>query len=186
MAATFQVGCYEYTVSGTIGELPPIYSAIIEHAKLHDDFGVKDADGTVLVVTVERAPETWPCLVLSQRFEPGPESGFHPGALLIPDNELLLLGAGTRLLAYDLRAGRRLWEDSAEVGFLGWKRHDDIVLMSAELELAAWDLYGKKLWSTLVEPPWKYEVQGDEVALDVMGERSSFDLRAGPRRGGAG
>ena len=31
----------------------------------------------------------------------------------------------------------RLWEDYAEIGFWSWQRHDDTVLMSAELELAA-------------------------------------------------
>jgi hypothetical protein len=173
-------------VSGTIDELPPIYSALIEHATLHDDFGVNEGDGTALLVTVQRASEMWPRLVVSQRFEPGPKSGFHPGAILVPDNELLLLGAGTRLLAYDLRAPKRLWEDSAEVGFLGWKRHDDVVVMSAELELAAWNLYGKKLWSTFVEPPWNYEVEGANLVLDVMGKKSSFDVKAGPRRDRAG
>ena len=66
MAATFQVGCYEYTVSGTIGELPPTYSALIQHATLHDDFAVSDSDGTALVVTVQRVPEMWPRLVVSK------------------------------------------------------------------------------------------------------------------------
>ena len=54
--------------------------------------------------------------------------------------------------------------------------------MSAELEMAAWSLEGHKLWSTFVEPPWDYEVHGDRVALDVMGEKSSFNLKTGPIR----
>jgi hypothetical protein len=83
MGATFRVGSDEYTVSGTIGEWPTAYSAMLAHASLHDDFGVKGADGTPLVVTVERASERWPYLVVSQRFEPGPEGGFHPGAILL-------------------------------------------------------------------------------------------------------
>jgi hypothetical protein len=39
-------------------------------------------------------------------------------------------------------------------GFHGWQRHEDLVVMSAELEMAAWDLRGVKRWSTFVEPPW--------------------------------
>ena len=34
------------------------------------------------------------------------------------------------------------------------------MLMLAELEFAAWDLKGKKMWSTFVEPPWVYDVNG--------------------------
>ena len=61
-----------------------------------------------------------------------------------------------------------------------WKRHGEVVLMSAELELAAWDLQGNKLWSAFVEPPWTYEVHGTRVALEVMGQRSDFNVTAGP------
>lgn len=180
MAATLQLGSDQYTVTCTIGELPAAYSSLIERATLHDDFGVDGAGGTVLVISVESADAQWPALVVSQRFEPGPEAGFHPAALLIPESHLLLLGAGTRLLAYDLRSVLRVWEDDAEVGFWGWKRHGEVVLMSAELELAAWDLQGDKLWSTFVEPPWTYEVHGARVELDVMGERSDFNVTTGP------
>jgi hypothetical protein len=52
--------------------------------------------------------------------------------------------------------------------------------MSAELEFAAWDINGRKLWSTFVEPPWSYEIRGDQVELDVMGRKSTFVLAIGP------
>ncbi|HEY5450493.1 MAG TPA: hypothetical protein VIQ54_17185 [Polyangia bacterium] len=184
--AAFQVGSGEYTVSGTVGDVPTIYSALIEHASLHDDFGLKGSDGTALVISVERNSGQWPDVLISQRFDPGPEAGFHPGAFLVPETHLLLVGAGTRLLAYDLRSARRLWEDAADTGFWGWKRHDDVIVMSAELELAAWTLEGKKLWSTFVEPPWTYEVRANRIHLDVMGRKSVFDLRRGPSTRGAG
>lgn len=186
MSATFSVSSGEYTVSGTIGELPLTYSTMIERATLHDDFGVKGADGTALVIAVQRASSKWPDLVVSQRCDPGPESGFHPGTLLIPEKHLFLIGAGTRLLAYGLEAVRRLWEDEVNAGFWGWERHGDLVLMLAELELSAWDLDGTKMWSTFVEPPWDCEVRGTRLHLDVMGEKSSFDVKAGPEPRGAG
>jgi hypothetical protein len=53
--------------------------------------------------------------------------------------------------------------------------------MSAELELAAWDWIGQKLWSTYVEPPWDYIVEADRVQLNVMGNKAEFDLRKGPQ-----
>jgi hypothetical protein len=182
--ATFRVGSGEYTVSGTVGELPTIYAVLIEHATLHDDFGVKGPDGTALVIAVDRGGQ-WPELLISQRFEPGPEAGFHPGAFLVPESGVLFVGAGVRLLAYDLRGLRRLWEDAADTGFWGWKRHGDVIVMSAELELAAWTLEGKKLWSTFVEPPWDYEVRSARVHLDVMGKKCEFDLATGPSSRGA-
>ena len=57
-----------------------------------------------------------------------------------------------------------------------------VVLMSAELELAAWDLAGQKLWTTFVEPPWSYEVRNGVVTLDVMGVISEFLTKSGPDR----
>ena len=57
--------------------------------------------------------------------------------------------------------------------------------MSAELEPAAGDLSGGKLWSTFVEPPWDYEVWDTQLELDVMGKKSSFSARIGPVRAGA-
>jgi hypothetical protein len=52
--------------------------------------------------------------------------------------------------------------------------------MAAELELAAWNVQGKKLWSIFVEPPWIYEVHDNRIRLDVMGNVSEFDLNIGP------
>jgi hypothetical protein len=57
--------------------------------------------------------------------------------------------------------------------------------MSAEQELAAWDIAGRKLWSTFVEPPWSYEVNGDHVALDVVGRKPDFFAAIGPESVGS-
>jgi hypothetical protein len=133
---------------------------------------------------VQRAAN-WPELVISQRFEPGPEAGFFPGVFLVPESHILFVGAGTRVLAYDLQKIRRLWEDDCDTGFWGWKRHGDMVLLSAELELAGWDLQGEKKWSTFVEPPWEYAVRNGRVHLDVMGKKSNFDVKTGPIASGA-
>ena len=58
--------------------------------------------------------------------------------------------------------------------------HGDIVIMSAELEVAAFSLAGLKLWTTFVEPPWTYRIDGDVIELDVMGKIRRFPLRGGP------
>ena len=53
--------------------------------------------------------------------------------------------------------------------------------MLAELEFAAWDFKGNRMWSTFVEPPWVYDVKGERIELDVMGERSSFAATTRPK-----
>lgn len=91
-----------------------------------------------------------------------------------------MLGAGTRLLAYSLEPPRLLWEDDADFGFWGWERHGDTLVMAAELEMAAWNTEGHKLWSRFVEPPWSYHVEKDLIHLDIMGDKSNFPLITGP------
>jgi hypothetical protein len=122
----------------------------------------------------------WPRLVVTQDFYP---TWSFPGVLLVEHTRQLFIGAGTRLLGYHCRSGSwsRQWTDEAQIGFWRWRRHGDVVLMSAEVELAAWTLDGRKLWSTDgVEPPWGYQVIGGEVHVDVMGTKSSFRLGIGP------
>ncbi|MFH0302972.1 hypothetical protein AAFX91_38600 [Bradyrhizobium sp. 31Argb] len=174
--------CDQYAVKASVGGLPSMYSEYVHQAVLSEDLGIRSAEGTALFFAVGSSAANWPDLVVALRFSPGPESGFCPGILLVPDRHLVFVGAGTSLLAYKLSPVRRLWRDVADVGFWGWKRHGNIVLMSAELELAAWDVDGRKLWSTFVEPPWSYEVHGDRVELDVMGQKSNFPVATGPVR----
>lgn len=138
-------------------------------------------EGTPLVLTVTGADDGKALLHLERRYLPGRDSGFHPGAALVEETDLLFVGAGEWLAAYALDPPRKLWEDRTWMGFGSWKRHGDVVLMSGELELAAWDLHGNKLWARFVEPPWDYTVEAGTVQLDVMGEKTAFPLREGPR-----
>ena len=170
------LGAHELLVSLA---LPDTYPAYREHAVLADEIDLS-GPGAACFVAARTGTAAWPGLVVAQRFSPGPDAGFAPGALVIPETDLLLVGAGERLLAYDLARPRRLWTDRADTGFWSWQRHGDTVLMSAELELAAWDIRGGKLWSTFVEPPWNYSVEGDTLFLDVMGAISSFPVVRGP------
>jgi hypothetical protein len=179
----FRVAVGECTLLVHRGPLPSMYGEYRRRTALAEEIGMDAVEGETCFVAVSIGHD-WPLLVVAQRFEPS-EAGFDPGVLLVPETGVLFVGAGTRLLAYRLDGPQRLWEDAADVGFLGWARHGDVVLVSAELELAAWDVHGRKLWTTFVEPPWRYRVEGDRVRLDVMGEMSSFPLHAGPASGGA-
>lgn len=156
------------------------HAALIERIALEADAGPATGD---LHIHVGR--ESWPLLCVAQRYSPTYSAGYQNCLLLVPETHILFIGAGDRILAYDLREPARLWEDRADVEFHAWRRHGDVVVMSAELELAAWDLHGSKLWPSahlgvFVEPPWEYRVEGDTLHLDVMGNVTSFPLHTGP------
>jgi hypothetical protein len=175
----FNVTVGEYTIHCLPDGLPGLYSDYLKYAALAEEFDLRSSEGTICFLAVSQGNQ-WPFLVVAQHYEPA-GGGFDPGAVLIAETGRLFVGAGTRLLAYDLFDKKRFWEDETELGFWGWCRHGDYVVMSAELELAAWDIHGKKLWTTFVEPPWDYAVMGEDINLNVMGKQRLFPLATGPR-----
>ncbi len=176
----FTVTLGDYTLLCEEGGLPDHTAEYLERAALAERIDLSGSDGRAFFLAVGRADD-WPFLAVAQRYDPA-GGEFRPGALLVPETDRLFIGAGTRLLAYDLASPARLWEDYAEVGFWSWQRHGDTVLMSAELELTAWDLKGGKRWTQPVEPPWSYDVSAGRINLEIVGNRSAFDLVAGPAR----
>lgn len=169
-----------YRVVAAPGELPSIYDAYRDHAVLAEEFDLTQAEQTACFFGVADQHCDWPKLVVAQRYEPA-GWGFDPGILIVPQTDTVFIGAGTRLLSYRLApVMQRLWIDETNMGFWSWAYHDNVVVMAAELELAAWSSAGVKLWATFVEPPWSYSVAGEELILDVMGEKSSFPLVQGP------
>jgi hypothetical protein len=179
MPDVFSFSSGDYAVEMLLRE-PPLSYPPLAIPGLREDFGLSES-GTLLVVSAGLANADDKRVIVSQHFHPGPEAGFQPGVLIVPETALLLIGAGTRLLAYDLETAERLWQDEADTGFWFWRRHGNFILMSAELEFAAWDLEGRKVWSTFVEPPWTYSLDDDRVVLDVMGDIRRFPVRLGPK-----
>jgi hypothetical protein len=175
----FVVSMGEYEISCQADGLPVMRGEYEQHAVLAERFDVADSNGSaVCFCAVRRRGEGWPFLTVTQQYSPA-GYGFHPGLLLIPEAHRLFVGAGRRLLAYDLSTPSRLWEDEADTGFWFWSRYGEFVLMAAELELGTWDVRGRKLWSRFVEPPWEYRVEGSFVVIDVMGTVSRLDLARG-------
>ncbi len=159
-------------------DLPAILDSYEKNGSLVETFDLSSSEGDVFFAAVGRNT-AWPSLVVTQRFSPC-QGGFDPGIALVPATRTVFIGAGTRLLAYRLDSPpARLWEDTAEVGFWHWSVQPEAVLMAGELEFAAWDLSGTKLWSRFVEPPWEYSVANGRVTLNVMGEVSEFTIAAG-------
>jgi hypothetical protein len=160
---------------------PPASLALYrKKASFRDSFAVDEHEAEYFFVGVTPNGKTWPTLVVEQRFH-SHQHIFNPGVLLVPATKTLFVGAGTRLLAYSLHPDpHRLWECETEFGFIGWQVFESVVLMSAELEFAAWSNAGVKPWSTFVEPPWSFTVQAGEVELEVMGKYTTFNLSSGP------
>lgn len=152
----FQVSVGGYSIEVGHGVPRASLGVAKQHARLVDELGLTSAEGTLCWIEVGRSGNDRPFLVVAQRYSPGLDAGFRPGVLVVPETDRLFLGAGECLLAYDLRTPRKLWEDATNAGFWSWSRHADVVVMSAELEIAAWDLEGRRLRSRFVEPPWEY------------------------------
>jgi len=158
---------------------PPFAIDMYErHAELVDHFP-NDGDSFGFVA-VQAPGEDFASLVVWGRFDAA--GGRGPCVALIPETQQVFIGAGTSVVAYDRRQGQWIltWQDSAEMGFWAWSRSQDVILMSAELEFAAWTVSGEKLWTRFVEPPWTHVVQDGVVHLDVMGKQSIFPLDGPP------
>jgi hypothetical protein len=178
----FQIVVHGYTLSCFSGGLPEYYEVYREKAKLVDEIDLDrvsshSADLCFLAVQKE---ETWPFLVIAQRYAPSGLGGSYPQALIIPETDILFLGAGERVLSYQLDPPEKIWQDTAELGFHAFDRHGQYVIMCAELEVAVWTIQGKKQWSQFVEPPWIYRIEQETMYVDVMGHVFSFPLSTGP------
>ncbi len=166
----FRFTCGPYTIS-MADSLPPKYYSSCQRAQLVDAFELEGAFSSLCYLEVTRG-HGWPFLIVAQRYSPGASSGFYPGVLLIPETDLLLLGAGERLLAYDMAGPQRLWERHLPGGFWHWERSQDRIILSSENELAVWDIHGQKLWDFPLEPPWQYAVERDTIHV-YMGDRQT-------------
>ncbi|RUM23850.1 hypothetical protein EFQ99_17765 [Rhizobium vallis] len=162
------------------GSLPRIFDSYVKNAAIVDRVEPSTLGGRDLFVGVcdGGSPHRWPEIVITQKYEDA-SGTFHPGFLLVPENSILFIGAGERLVGYNVESGERVFEDRTDYGFWGWTRQGDYILMSAELEFGVWRTTGEKLWSTFVEPPWSFNVSGENVELDIMGQRKTLRLETG-------
>lgn len=159
--------------------LPSTFTSECARAGTVEEFDMKSADGDFCFLSAQKVGADWADLIVVQRFAPD-VGGFDPGIAFLPETAILFIGAGRRILAYDLSGPTRMWEDDAEMGFWSWHVYPSVVLMSAELEFAAWDRTGRKLWTRFAEPPWTFKVIDGTVQLDIMGTETEFPLLTGP------
>jgi len=153
------------------------------YADLYERFTLHGEDVRTCFVAVRHNVSWWPALpflVVQQEYKPMKLA--DPGVLFVPETGRMFIGAGRRLLAYQLEEPKRLWEAHVDEEFFSWQRHGNVVVMAAQDELAAWDLNGEKLWwTTEPEHQWSYSVEEDIVTLEIGGRTLKFSLEEGPR-----
>jgi hypothetical protein len=176
---------YMHTI--TIGK----YTVVCDH-KISDRIS-RDIKDAVIVETLPSLDEKYgefiyygvtdcsesPDLIIKGIYSPSSLSGFYPELLIIPESGILFFGAGEIIQIWELSPYKKIHEESPNCGFWGWSQYNDVVLMSAELELACWNTKGKKLWSRFVEPPWYYTVEDDVVTTNVMNHQEKFNIYTG-------
>ena len=155
-----------------IGDEPP--PGLDESRVTVDHVGDDDArDPFFVLVSAAARP---PSLLVVGRVR----ESFPPGVHLVPETSTLFVGCAESLAVYDLEKAERTHLDVTPYAFTSWNRHGDVVVMSGELEIAAYDLRGQRLWAATIEPPWDYGVQGDAMFTIAMGHKTEFPLREGP------
>lgn len=176
---TITIGGWQVNVQ--TGTLPSIYDAYCVRAGFVDEIDLANHDGTFSFIGLARAQSNaaWPELIVAQTYRDA--HVFHPGFLIQSGTQRLFIGAGERLLCYDLENFQRLWEARTDCGFWGWYDLGAVVVMAAELEFSIYSAAGAQLWSTFVEPPWDFSVDGECVELDVMGDKRRLNLADGSR-----
>ena len=128
------------------------------------------------------APSSIPQVLVVEGAIEGAESGFAPGLLVAEDASRVFVGAGEEARCYVLAEGgwRLEWRRRTDIGFWRWARHEDIVLMLAELEIIAWDVAGVLRWTLPVEPPWTYRVDAGVLVATTEGRTFRFPIERGP------
>lgn len=167
----------KYKIIVEIGKEPTIFEMWLKHASFKDIEGLAK-DGTPIYIGVGHGKE-WYNSIIAFRSDPIDHAGFHPEFLILPETNTLFVGAGTVVKPYDLEGLKKKFEKELSLGFWGWTRHNDLIVMQEELELGVYTLDGQEIWSTFVQPPWTFEITGNEVKLNVMGEITYRDLKTG-------
>jgi hypothetical protein len=138
-----------------------------------------DASRPAFFALVARAASA-PSLLVVGRFRPD----YPPGLHIVAETNTLLVGCGESLAAYDLTAAARTHLDVTPYSFRAWARHNDVVIMCGELEVAGYDLSGRRLWAATIDPPWNYGVDDATMFTIAAGHRTEFPLRSGRERDG--
>lgn len=132
-----------YRISNELHKEPTEFELWLEHASFTDVKGLSNA-GSPIYIGVGNEGH-WFETVIAFRTEQLDTSGFVPGILVVPETQTLFVGAGETIKIYDLSVKTLKLEKTTPFGFWGWSRHDDIIIMSAEIEFVVYSLEGGTL-----------------------------------------
>ncbi len=164
----------KYIIGVSHKEIPWNYSNYVKNCKKNFEYDLNLNSGEYIFLSIANSLE-WPFFVLAIRYNPC-EGGFDPGIYLIEESERLFIGAGSTVLVFDIQSLTLITEEYFQEGFLRWKRYKDKVLMMAELDIACFDIYGKKIWERFIEPPYDIEFSEECVLVKMLDEEVSIKL----------
>jgi hypothetical protein len=98
----FQLVVHGYTLTCFSGRLPENYAAYRERATLVDEIDLTEQmpyQADIYFLAVQKGRD-WPFLVVAQKYAPSGPAGSLPQALLIPETDVLFLGAGEYALLF--------------------------------------------------------------------------------------
>lgn len=167
----------KYTIAVHLDTPPDVYGMWLEYAKYLDTDDLSK-EGTSVYIGIAQGGR-WYEDIIAFNTDPVDYGGFYPGFLIIPETEILFIGAGIIIKTYDLKNHKKVFQKDTFVGFWGWQRWAEYVIMLEELEFGVYDLKGNEIWSTYVEPPWTYEINEGIVTLNVMDKLSYRNIITG-------
>ena len=167
----------KYKIVVQLSERPVTYDLWLQHAKYFDVADLTK-EGTPVYIGISQG-KGWHEDVIAFSADPVDYGGFYPGFLLVAETDTFFIGAGTVIKIYDLKNHKKVFQKELSVGFWGWERFGEYVVMLEELEFGIYDLSGAQLWSTFVEPPWTYKIDNDIITLDVMDETTRRNIKTG-------
>jgi hypothetical protein len=97
----FEIAVNGFSILCNPTALPDIYDEYRKRAALGEEFDLKEREESRWCFLGVKQDSGWPFLTVAQKYWPAC-AGFHPGALIIPETSRLFIGAGERLLAYEL------------------------------------------------------------------------------------
>lgn len=154
----------EYSISIYTGEPPVILEHYLKHALFVDDKGLANDGTAVYIIIATRFPHEQYVIIAFRSF-PVDCAGFHPELLYENTSQTLFIGAGTVVKVFNIADKRIVFEKDAGVGFLGWNKYKSYIVQQEELTVGIFDLQGKQLWQTDVEPPYNLDFDGDILTL---------------------
>jgi hypothetical protein len=170
----FQTGKYIFYVH--VGSEPEAFRGWLDRPAFSDVVGLQHP-GTSVYIGIDEMDRAGTG-VIAFNTDLLDTSFFHPELLFLQVTNTLFVGAGSKAMTYSLKNKVKL-SDRNPYAFWYWAKHDNFIVMNAELEIAVYDYEGHFIWAAPAEPPWTYGIDGNTLILDIMGEIRKYEFATG-------